>query len=151
VVGKLVAQNRRATHEYMIEEHLEAGLALTGSEVKSLRTGKVSLGEAYAGEQNGELYLINAHIAEYAPANRFGHEPKRPRKLLVHRKQLNRLLGQVRREGYTLVPLSIYFNDRGRAKLDLGLARGKKTADKREAVKARDWQRQKARLLREKG
>lgn len=151
MVGKLVAQNRRATHEYMIEEHLEAGLALTGSEVKSLRTGKVSLGEAYAGEQNGELYLINAHIAEYAPANRFGHEPKRPRKLLVHRKQLNRLLGQVRREGYTLVPLSIYFNDRGRAKLDLGLARGKKTADKREAVKARDWQRQKARLLREKG
>lgn len=151
MVAKLVAQNRRATHEYMIEEHLEAGLALTGSEVKSLRSGKVSLGEAYAGEQNGELFLINAHIAEYAPANRFGHEPKRPRKLLVHRKQLNRLLGQVRREGYTLVPLSIYFNDRGRAKLDLGLARGKKMADKREAVKARDWQRQKARLLREKG
>lgn len=148
---KVVAQNRRATHDYFIEERLEAGLALMGSEVKSLRAGKASLGEAYAGEQKGELFLLNAHISEYAPANRFGHEPKRPRKLLVHRRELERLLGLVRREGYTLVPLSIYFNDRGIAKLELGMAKGKRKADRREDVKKRDWQRQKARLLRERG
>ena len=148
---KVVAQNRRARHDYSIEEHVEAGMVLTGSEVKSLRAGKASIGEAYAGEKNGELYLINAHIAEYGPANRFGHDPKRARKLLVHRRQLGRLLGQVRREGYTLVPLAIYFNDRGLAKLDLGLARGKRKEDRREDIKRRDWERQKARLLRAGG
>lgn len=148
---KVVAQNRRATHDYFIEERLEAGLQLLGSEVKSLRNGRASLGEAYAGEDKGELYLFNAHIAEYAPANRFGHDPKRPRKLLLHRRQLERLLGQVRREGYTLIPLSIYFNERGLAKLELGLAKGKRKVDRREDVKKRDWSRQRARLLRERG
>jgi SsrA-binding protein len=149
--SKVVAQNRRARHDYHIEEHIEAGLALTGSEVKSLRGGRASIGEAYAGEKDGELYLLNAHISEYGPANRFGHDPRRPRKLLVHRRELNRLLGQVRRAGYTLVPLSIYFNARGLAKLDLGLAKGKRKEDRREDVKQRDWQRQKARLLRGRG
>jgi SsrA-binding protein len=149
--SKVVAQHRRARHDYHIEEHIEAGLALTGSEVKSLRGGRASIGEAYAGEKDGELYLLNAHISEYGPANRFGHDPRRPRKLLVHRKELNRLLGQVRRAGYTLVPLSIYFNARGLAKLDLGLAKGKRKEDRREDVKQRDWQRQKARLLRDRG
>jgi SsrA-binding protein len=148
---RLVVQNRRARHDYFIEDRLEVGLALIGSEVKSLRAGKASLAEAYAGEEGGELYLLNAHIAEYAPANRFGHEPRRPRKLLVHRRERDRLLGLIRREGYTLVPLAVYFNDRGIAKLDLGLARGKHKHDKREDVKQRDWQRQKARLMREHG
>jgi len=148
---KVVAQNRKATHDYFIEERIETGLALMGSEVKSLRSGKASLGEAYAGEQRGELYLINAHISEYAPANRFGHTPKRARKLLVHRRERERLLGLVRRDGYTLVPLSIYFNERGLAKLELGMAKGKRKGDRREDIKKRDWQRQKARLLRDKG
>ncbi|MDF2095292.1 SsrA-binding protein SmpB [Aquibaculum arenosum] len=148
---KVVAQNRRATHDYFIEERLETGLVLMGSEVKSLRAGKASLGESYAAEQKGELYLLNAHISEYAPANRFGHEPKRARKLLVHRRERERLLGLVRRDGYTLVPLAIYFNDRGMAKLELGLAKGKRKADRREDIKKRDWQRQKARLLRDRG
>ncbi|MEX0921192.1 MAG: SsrA-binding protein SmpB [Rhodovibrionaceae bacterium] len=148
---RLVAQNRKARHNYQIEENVEAGLALMGTEVKSLRAGKASLGEAYAGESKGELYLFNAHIGEYPPAQRFNHEPRRPRKLLVHKRELDRLLGQVRRDGYTLVPLSIYFNDRGIAKLDLGLAKGKRSFDKREDIKKRDWQRQKARLLREEG
>ncbi len=144
-------QNRRARHEYLIEDSVEAGLVLMGSEVKSLRAGKASLGEAYAGEQSGELYLLNAHIAEYGPANRFGHSPKRARKLLLHKRERDRLLGQIRRDGYTLVPLAIYFNDRGIAKLTLGLARGKKKADKREAAKQRDWQREKSRILKAQG
>ena len=148
---RLVAQNRKARHNFQIEENIEAGLALQGTEVKSLRAGKASLGESYAGEMKGELYLFNAHIAEYPPAQRFNHEPRRPRKLLVHKRELDRLLGQVRRDGYTLVPLSIYFNDRGIAKLDLGLAKGKRKVDKREDIKKRDWQRRKAQLLREQG
>ncbi len=149
--SKVAVQNRRARHEYMIEDSIEAGLALMGSEVKSLRAGRASLGEAYAGEQGGELYLLNAHIAEYGPANRFGHKPKRARKLLVHKRERDRLLGQIRREGYTLVPLSIYFNERGIAKLKLGVARGKKKADKRETAKQRDWQREKSRIMKERG
>ena len=149
--SQVAVQNRRARHQYMIEDSIEAGLALMGSEVKSLRAGRASLGEAYAGEQNGELYLLNAHIAEYGPANRFGHKPKRARKLLVHKRERDRLLGQIRREGYTLVPLSIYFNERGIAKLKLGLARGKKKSDKRETAKQRDWQREKSRILKERG
>lgn len=148
---QVVAQNRRARHDYQIEETLEAGMALMGSEVKSLRAGKASLGEAYAIDQRGELWLVNAHIAEYAPANRFGHEPKRQRKLLVKKREMERLHGLVRRDGYTLVPLEIYFNERGIAKLLIGLAKGKRKADKREDVKKRDWQRQKARLVRELG
>lgn len=148
---QVIAQNRRARHDYLIEDTLEAGVALTGTEVKSLRAGRCSLGEAYAADQGGELFLLNAHIAPYGPASRFNHEPKRPRKLLVHKRELDRLLGLTRRSGYTLVPLSIYFNERGIAKVELGLARGKRKADKREAEKARDWQRDKARLLRERG
>ena len=146
-----VAQNRKARHNYLIEETLEAGLVLTGSEVKSLREGRASIGEAYAGEQEGELYLFNAHIPEYRAANRLNHAPKRPRKLLVHRRELNRLFGQIQREGYTVVPLSLYFNPRGIAKVELGLAKGKRQIDKRETTKRRDWDRQKARLLRERG
>ena len=146
-----VAQNRKARHNYLIEESLEAGLVLTGSEVKSLREGRASIGEAYAAEQDGELYLFNAHIPEYRAANRLNHTPKRPRKILVHRRERNRLFGQIQREGYTLVPLSLYFNPRGIAKVELGLAKGKRQIDKRETTKRRDWERQKARLLRERG
>ncbi|HSR72224.1 MAG TPA: SsrA-binding protein SmpB [Kiloniellales bacterium] len=148
---QVVAQNRRARHDYIIEETLEAGIALTGTEVKSLRGGRGSVKEAYAQDQDGELYLINAHIPPYEAANRFNHEPRRPRKLLVHRRELRSLIGRIRREGYTLVPMSLYFNPRGIAKVELGLARGKKKIDKRETEKKRDWQRQKARLLRERG
>jgi SsrA-binding protein len=148
---KVVAQNRRARHEYFIEDTLEAGLVLTGTEVKSLRQGRGSVAESYAAERDGELYLQNAHIPAYEAASRFNHEPRRPRKLLVHRRELAKLIGQIRREGYTVVPLSIYFNSRGIAKVELGLARGKRKADKRESEKKRDWQRQKARLMREKG
>ena len=147
----LVAQNRKARHNYLIEESLEAGLMLTGTEVKSLRQGRASIGEAYAADERGELYLFNSHIPIYDAAGRFNHEPKRPRKLLLHRRELARLIGLIRREGYTLVPLSIYFNERGIAKVQLGLARGKRKADKRESEKRRDWQRQKARLMRERG
>ena len=145
-----VAQNRRARFDYHIDETLEAGLVLYGSEVKSLRKGSASIGESHAGERDGELYLFNAYIPEYAGANRFNHEPRRARKLLVHRRELGKLLGAVKREGVTLVPMSIYFNARGIAKVQLGLARGKKMADKRNAIKDRDWQRDKARLMRAK-
>jgi SsrA-binding protein len=147
---RFAAQNRRARFDYLIEDTLEAGLMLTGSEVKVLRQGHASIAESYATEQGGELWLINAHIPEYKSATRFNHEPRRPRKLLVHRKELNRLMGAIKRDGVTLVPMSIYFNNRGIAKLELGLAKGKKKADKREAEKARDWQRDKARIMREK-
>ncbi len=148
---KLVAQNRKARHLYFIEDTVEVGLMLTGSEVKSLRAGRASIGEAYAQIKGGELFLSNAHIPEYKAANQFNHAPRRLRKLLAHKRELKRLAGQVQREGYTLVPLSIYFNERGIAKLALGLARGKRKVDKRETEKQRDWQRQKARLLRERG
>jgi SsrA-binding protein len=148
---KLVAQNRRARHNYLIEDTLEAGVQLTGTEVKSLRAGRCSLVDSYAAERGDELFLMNAHIAPYGPASRFNHEPKRPRKLLVHRRERDRLLGLTQRGGYTLVALSVYFNERGIAKVELGLARGKKKADKREAEKKRDWQRDKARLMRDRG
>ena len=148
---RFAAQNRRARYDYSISDTLEAGMMLTGSEVKSLRQGGASINESYATEEAGELWLINAHIPEWKSATRFNHEPKRKRKLLVHRKELNKLAGAVKREGVTLVPLSIYFNERGTAKLELGLAKGKKKGDKRETEKARDWQRDKARLMREKG
>ncbi len=147
----LVAQNRKARHNYQIEDSLEAGLVLAGTEVKSLRQGRASIVEAYAADQQGELYLFDSHIPVYDPAGRFNHQPKRLRKLLLHSRELERLIGLIRREGYTLVPLSLYFNERGIAKVELGLGRGKRKADKRETEKRRDWQRQKARLMRERG
>ena len=147
---KSVAQNRRARHDYFIEETMEAGMLLQGSEVKSLREGRASINESYAGPDQGEITLFNAHIPEYKPANRFNHEPRRPRRLLLRKRERDRLLGLVQREGVTLVPLSLYFNERGIAKLQLGVARGKKKADKRETEKQRDWQRQKARILRDR-
>lgn len=149
--GSIVAQNRRARHDYFIQDTIEVGLALMGSEVKSLRAGRCSINEAYAAEQDGELYLLNAHIPEYAPAGVFGHEPKRSRKLLLRRREMARLGEAVSRKGMTLVPLAIYFNKRGIAKLELALAEGKQRHDKRDATKERDWKRQKARLLRERG
>jgi len=145
---RLIAQNRRARHDYFIEDTIEAGLVLTGTEVKSLRLGRCSINEAYADEAGGEFYLRNAHIPRYEPAGRFNHEPRRTRKLLLHRRELARLTGQIQREGYTVVPLSVYFNARGVAKAELGLARGKRKVDKRQTVKKREWQRQKARILR---
>ncbi|MFO1148983.1 MAG: SsrA-binding protein SmpB [Alsobacter sp.] len=148
---KVAAENRKARFNFEIGETFEAGIALTGTEVKSLRGGKATIAESYAGEKNGEIYLVNAYIPEYLQANQFNHETKRPRKLLLHRRELNKLIGAVQREGMTIVPLKIYFNDRGRAKVELALARGKKLHDKRETEKARDWSREKARVLRDKG
>ena len=142
-----VAENRRARFDYQIDDTLEAGLILKGSEVKSLRTGRASIAEAYATEEKGRLVLVNANIPVY-PASRDNHEPKRIRELLVSRKQRDKLLGMIRREGMTLVPMVLYFNDRGRAKIQLGMAKGRKKHDKREVQKDRDWSRQKNRLLR---
>jgi len=148
---RYAAQNRRARYDYLIEDTLEAGLVLQGSEVKVLRQGQASIAEAYASETAGELFLVNANIPEYKSSNHFNHLPRRPRKLLLHRKEMARLLAAIKREGMTIVPLSIYFNERGLAKCEIGLAKGKRKADKREAEKAKDWQRDKARLMREKG
>jgi SsrA-binding protein len=149
--GKLIAENRRARFDYHIEDTLEAGISLTGTEVKSLRTGRANIAESYASAEGREIVLINANIPEYGPANRFNHEPKRPRKLLLHRKQIDKLLGAVQREGRTLIPLRLYFNDRGRVKLQLALATGKSAPDKRQATAERDWKREQGRLLRDKG
>jgi SsrA-binding protein len=146
-----VAQNRKARHEYFIEDKFEAGLMLKGTEVKSLRAGKGNIVEAYAAEHDGAIWLFNATIPEYASRGYAQHESKRPRKLLLHRREMDKLMGAIQREGVTLVPLSIYFNRRGIAKVELGLARGKKQYDKRETEKRRDWDRQRARLLRERG
>ena len=150
-VAKLIAENRRARFDYFLEEIFEAGLSLTGTEVKALREGRANIAESYASVEGDEIALINAYIPEYGPANRFNHEPRRPRKLLLHRKQINKLIGAVQREGRTLIPTKLYFNDKGRAKLELALAKGKKTQDKREAAAERDWKRDQARLMREKG
>jgi SsrA-binding protein len=146
---KVVAQNRKALHEYYIDERYEAGLVLSGTEVKSLREGRSTIGDAHAAEMQGELWLFNAYIPEFHGGNQFNHETRRPRKLLMRRRQIESLKGAVQRKGLTVVPLSIYFNERGWAKVELGLARGKKMVDKREAEKERDWQRDKQRLLRE--
>lgn len=148
---KMVAENRKARRNYEIEETFEAGIMLSGTEVKSLRTGKANIAESYASDEDGELFLINAYIPEYAEASRFNHEPRRPRKLLLHRKEIHKLMVGIQREGMTIVPLRLYFNDRGIAKIEIGLARGRKLHDKREVERKRDWNRQKARLMREKG
>src|SRR3954447_12348634 len=148
---KVVADNRKARFNYEIGEVFEAGIALTGTEVKSLRSGKATIAEAYADARGGEIWLINSNIPEYLQAGQFNHAPKRRRKLLLHKRQVNKLAGAVEREGMTLVPLRLYFNERGRAKLELALGRGKKVRDKRETLKKRSWDREKGRLLRQKG
>ena len=147
----IITDNRKARFNYELGETYEAGLMLAGTEVKSLRQGKANLGDSYAGEMGGELWLFNAYIPEYLKANQFNHEAKRPRKLLLHRREINRLIGAVQREGVSLIPLKLYFNEKGVAKVELSLAKGKKLHDKRETEKARDWNREKGRLLRDKG
>ena len=148
---KVVADNRKARFNYEIGESFEAGVALTGSEVKSLRAGKATIAEAYADARGGEMWLINANIPEYLQAGRDNHAPKRPRKLLLHKRQINKLIGAVERQGFTVVPLKLYFNARGRAKIEVALARGKKLHDKRDTLKKRSWERERGRLLRGKG
>ncbi|HUH50342.1 MAG TPA: SsrA-binding protein SmpB [Mycoplana sp.] len=150
-VKKVVAENRKARFHYEIIDTYEAGLVLTGTEVKSLRDGKANIAESYASDEGGEIWLINSYLPEYLQANRFNHETRRRRKLLLSKREMHRLQNAVNREGMTLVPLKIYFNDRGRAKLELALAKGKKLHDKRETAKERDWNRQKSRLLKERG
>lgn len=149
--SRIAAANRRARFNYEIGQTYEAGIALTGTEVKSLREGRSNIADAYAGEKNGEMWLYNAYIPEYLQANRFNHETRRPRKLLLHKREIGRLIGAVEREGMTIVPLKVFFNDRGRAKVELAVARGKKLHDKRETSKKRDWNREKSRLMRDKG
>ena len=149
---KVVAENRKARFNYEIGNTYEAGIALTGSEVKSLRSGKATIAESYADTKGGELWLVNANIPEYLQAGPFNnHPPKRPRRLLLHQREIDRLASAVEREGMTIVPLKLYFNERGRAKVELALARGKKLHDKRETLKKRSWDREKSRLLRVKG
>lgn len=148
---KIAAENRKARRNYFIEDELEAGMVLEGSEVKSLREGKAQIAESYASIEGGELWLINSYIPAYGQAKTFGHEERRRRKLLVHARQLARLAQGVDREGMTLVPLKLYFNEKGRAKIQIGLAKGKKLHDKREVDAKRDWARQKARLMKERG
>jgi len=149
---KIVADNRRARFDYEIGDALEAGIMLTGTEVKSLRKGKATIAESYVGvDRAGELYLYNANIPEYLQANRFNHEPRRPRKLLLKLREIARMAQAVEREGMTIVPLKVYFNDRGRAKIEIAIARGKKLHDKRETEKKRDWNKEKGRLLRDRG
>jgi SsrA-binding protein len=148
---KPIAENRRARFDYFLDDAMEAGLALTGSEVKSLRAGKANIAESYASVEGRDIVLINADIPPYAKASHFNHEPRRPRKLLLHRKQIDRLIGAVQREGRTIVPTKLYWNDKGLAKLEIALAKGKKLHDQRETSAERDWQRDKARLLRDKG
>lgn len=148
---KLIAENRRARFDYFFEQTLEAGLVLTGTEVKSLRNGRANIAESYASVEGDEIALVNADIPPYGFANRFNHEPRRIRKLLLHRKEINRLIGAVQRQGLTLIPTKLFFNDHGKVKLEIALAKGKKLHDKRETAANRDWQRDKARLMREKG
>lgn len=148
---KPIAENRRARFDYFLEESFEAGIMLTGTEVKSLRNGKANIAESYAAVNGREIQLINADIPPYSHSKHFNHEPRRPRKLLLHRKQLDKLIGAVQREGRTIIPMKLYWNDKGLAKLELALAKGKKEHDKREATAERDWKRDKARLMRDKG
>jgi SsrA-binding protein len=148
---KIVADNRRARFDYALDELFEAGIALTGTEVKSLRFGEGNIGDSYAEVKDGEVWLVNSHIPEFSHGNRFNHEPRRPRKLLLSGREIRKLHGAVAREGMTLVPLTIYFNGRGRAKVELALAKGKKAHDKRETIKERDWKREAARIMKERG
>ena len=145
---KIIAQNRKARYEYFIDEVMEAGIALTGTEVKALRAGRASIGESYATEIRGEMYWTGANIQEYEKGNRFNHPPVRNRKLLLKKREINKILGKLKTKGVTVIPLAVYFNEGGRAKLELGLARGKKQHDKRDAIKQRDWERRKSRVLR---
>jgi SsrA-binding protein len=147
----IVAENRKARFNYQIDQVIEVGIMLTGTEVKSLRGGKATIAESYAQSKGGEIFLINSYLPEYTEGNRFNHEPRRIRKLLLRKSEILKLSKSIEREGMTLVPLKAYFNAKGRAKLELGLAKGKKLHDKRETEKARDWQREKGRLLRDKG
>ncbi|OWK32355.1 SsrA-binding protein SmpB [Sphingomonas mucosissima] len=148
---KIVAENRRARFDYSIDTTYEAGIVLTGTEVKSLRFGEGSIAESYAEVSEGGVWLINSNVPEFSHGNRFNHEPKRPRKLLLHEREVRKLHGAVAREGMTLVPLMIYFNSQGRAKVELALAKGRKAHDKRDAIKERDWKREAGRLMRERG
>jgi len=148
---KIISQNRKASFNYFIEEKLEAGIALTGSEVKSLRLNKANIEDGHADSMGNEIYLFNSYIAEYDKSNKFSnHVSRRPRKLLLHKAEINKLIGKIKQKGYTLVPLSLYFNDKNKAKLELGLAKGKKLHDKRESLKEKDWKREQARLVRVK-
>ena len=149
--SKVIAENRRARFDYFLEENIEAGIQLLGTEIKALRDGRANIAESYAAVEGREIVLINADIPPYKQANRFNHEPRRPRKLLLHRKQIDRLIGAVQRDGQTIIPLKLYLNDAGKAKLEIALAKGKKLHDKREDSAERDWQRDKARLMRDKG
>ena len=147
----IISDNRKARFNYEIEETFEAGIELKGTEVKSLRNGKANIAESYAAEHNGEIWIYNVYIPEYTQGNRFNHEPRRPRKLLLHKREIHKLAGAVQKEGKTIVPLKLYFNEQGRAKLEIALARGKKLHDKRETEKKRDWQREKSRLMKAHG
>ena len=151
VKAKIVAENRKARYEYFIDDVVEAGIALAGTEVKALRQGEGSIGEAYAELKDGQMWLVNANIPEFSHGNRHNHEPKRPRKLLMHARQISKFNGAVTRQGMTVIPLMIYFNDRGMAKVELALAKGKKLHDKRDTEKTRDWKRDAARIMRERG
>ncbi len=151
IKAKIVAENRRARYEYFIDDVVEAGIALAGTEVKALRQGEGSIAEAYAELKDGQMWLVNANIPEFSHGNRHNHEPKRPRKLLMHARQISKFNGAVTRQGMTVIPLMIYFNDRGRAKVELALAKGKKLHDKRDTEKTRDWKRDAARIMRERG
>ena len=148
---QMVAKNRKARHNYFIEDSIEAGLVLTGTEVKSLRAGHATLGDAYAVEKGGEMFLVNAHISEYSGGNMENHEPLRARKLLLHKREIIRMIDATQRKGMTIVPLSLYFNRRGVAKVNLGFAKGKRQYDKRATVKEREWKRDKARLMKDRG
>ena len=148
---KLIAENRRARFDYFLEDNIEAGIQLLGTEIKALRDGRANIAESYVSPEGRDLVLINADIPPYGHANRFNHEPRRPRKLLLHRKQIDRFIGAVQKDGQTIIPLRLYLNEEGKAKLEIALAKGKKLHDKREASAERDWQRDKARLLRDKG
>jgi SsrA-binding protein len=149
--NKLIAENRRARFDYYLEQTYEAGLSLTGTEVKALREGRANIAESYASAEGRDLVLINAYIPEYGPANQFNHDPRRPRRLLLHRKEIDKMLGAVQRDGRTLIPTKLYFNDKGRVKLELALGKGKKAHDKREVEAARDWKREQGRLMRDRG
>ena len=148
---KLLAENRRAKFDYFLEDFVEAGIQLLGTEIKALRDGRANIAESYVSPEGRDLVLINADIPPYKQANRFNHEPRRPRRLLLHRKQIDRMIGAVQRDGQTIIPVRLYLNEAGKAKIEIAMAKGKKLHDKRQASADRDWQRDKARLMKERG